>query len=190
MAGPVTTRVFRPLRWAEVYSEAELCRAAVRIYTKPLFHWRKALSTSTDGRTLYDFAARGLSGLDALDRALSRRQFHFRPAVALRYNFNGKQRTLYISPWEERIVDLMLYRALNRRLHPWFSPHSYAYRIFDYGLDSCQSRIAEVLRAAEGPLYLKLWQGRKTTLQLEVMLVPPDNRGFGVPGSSCWCAVV
>ena len=154
MADLVTTRLPRPLRWADIYSEAELCRAAIRIYTKPLFHWRKALSTSTDGKTLYDFAAGGLRGLDALHRSLQRRQFLFRPAVALRYNFNGRQRTLYISPWEERIVDLMLYRALNRKLHQWFSPNSYAYRLFDFHLDCCQTRVARVLRAARGPLYL------------------------------------
>ena len=154
MGGPTTTSLSRTLRWAQVYSEAELCRAAVRVYTKPLFHWRKALSTSTDGKTLYDFAARGLHGLDSLHRSLERRQFRFRPAVALRYNFNGKQRTLYISPWEERIVDLMLYRVLSRKLHPWFSPNSYAYRVLGYGLDCCQTKIAGVIRSAAGPLYL------------------------------------
>ena len=34
-----------PLRWRDVYSEAELYKAAVRLYTKPVFQWRKALST-------------------------------------------------------------------------------------------------------------------------------------------------
>ena len=60
-----------PLRWRDVYREAELYKSAVRVYTKPLFHWRKALSTSTDGRNLYDMAARGLRGLDALHRAVA-----------------------------------------------------------------------------------------------------------------------
>jgi hypothetical protein len=68
-----------PLRWRDVYSEAEFYKAAIRVYTKPLFHWRKALSTSTDGRTLYDMAARGLRGLDALHRALAGQSFAFRP---------------------------------------------------------------------------------------------------------------
>ena len=154
MTTAATTSLSRSLRWNSIYSEAELCRAAVRVYTKPLFHWRKALSTSTDGKTLYDFAARGLHGLDALQRSLSRKQFQFRPAVALRYNFNGKDRTLYISPWEERIVDLMLYRVLSRRLHAWFSPNSYAYRIFGYGLDRCQQQVAGAIRAASAPLYM------------------------------------
>lgn len=122
MATRAPSRPGNLLRWKAVYSEAELCRAAVRVYTKPLFQWRKALSTSTDGKTLYDFAARGLHGLDSLHRSLERQDFHFRPAVALDYNFNGRHRTLYVSPWEERIVDLMLYRSLNRRLHQWFSP--------------------------------------------------------------------
>jgi reverse transcriptase-like protein len=61
---------------------------------------------------------------------------------------------LYIPPWEERIVDLLLYRALNQRLHRWFSRCSYAYRDRTYGLDSCQSRIAAVLRSARTPIYL------------------------------------
>ena len=82
-------------RWRDVYSEAELYKAAVRLYTKPVFQWRKAFTTSTDGKTLYDFAARGLARLDAMHNSLERRSFEFRPAVALHYNFNGKRRTLY-----------------------------------------------------------------------------------------------
>jgi Reverse transcriptase (RNA-dependent DNA polymerase) len=143
-----------PLRWRDIYNEAELYKAAVRVYTKPLFQWRTALSTSTDGKTLYELAERGLTGLAAIHRALHRQEFHFRPALALKYNFNGKRRTLYISPWEERIVDFLLYRLLNRRLHAWFSPHSYAYRDRASGLDRCQARIAAVLRKAESRLYL------------------------------------
>jgi retron-type reverse transcriptase len=142
------------LQWRNLYSEAELYKAAVRIYTKPVFQWRKALNTSTDGKTLYDFAARGLSRLDGIHRSLQRGRFEFRPAVALHYNFNGKHRTLYIPPWEERIVDLLLYRILNRRLHAWFSPNSYAYRDRKYSLDACQTRIAKTLRSAKAPLYI------------------------------------
>jgi hypothetical protein len=154
MAASAPSRLVNPLRWNNLYSETELCRAAVRVYTKPLFQWRKALSTSTDGKTLYDFAAHGLRGLDSLHRSLERQEFRFRPAVALHHNFNGKQRTLYVSPWEERIVDLMLYRALNRRLHNWFSPNSYAYRDSGFSLDRCQSQIASVVRSAPGIIYL------------------------------------
>jgi reverse transcriptase-like protein len=154
MAMPAPSRLGHLLRWTGVYSEAELCRAAVRVYTKPLFQWRKALATSTDGKTLYDFAAHGLRGLDSLHRLLERRNFRFRPAVALDYNFNGKRRTLFVSPWEERIVDLMLYRCLNRRLHHWFSPNAYAYRDSGYSLDRCQSQVASVIRRASGLLYV------------------------------------
>jgi hypothetical protein len=141
-------------RWKDVYREVELYKAAVRVYTKPLFHWRKALSVSADGKTLYELAGRGLRGLDAIHGALQREAFQFRPSIGLTYNFNGKRRTLYIPPWEERIVDLLLYRVLNQRLHHWFSPNSYAYRDHTYGLDSCQSRIASLLRSSHRPLYL------------------------------------
>ena len=152
---PTTSQRFvKSLRWCDVYSEAELYRSALRVYTKPLFQWRKALSTSTDGRTLYDFATQGLRNLEWLHRSLQRREFNFRPSVALHYNFNGRHRTLYLAPWEERIVDLLLYRVLNRRLHSWFSPNAYAYRDHGYGLDGCQARIAALLRGSSAPLYL------------------------------------
>ncbi len=143
-----------PLRWCDLYREAELYKAAIRVYTKPLFMWRKALCTSTDGRTLYDFASHGLRSLHALHRALSRREFRYRPSVGLPYNFNGKRRTLYIAPWEERIVDFLLYRAMTRKLHAWFSRNSYAYRDRSLGLDRCQARIAALLRTQTGPVYL------------------------------------
>ena len=144
----------RELRWDEIYSEPELYKAAIRLYTKPLFSWRKALSSSGDLKTLYDFARRGLQNLDSIHRALLRRAFRFRPGIALHHNFNGKRRTLYIYPWEERIVDLLLYRLLNRELHEWFSPHSYAYRYKGFGLDPCQRKIARTLALAGQPLYL------------------------------------
>ncbi len=142
------------IKWQDVYREAELYKAAVRVYTKGLFQWRKALFASTDGRTLYDLAGRGLRTLDALHRSLESENFEFRPAVALDFNFNGKHRTLYISPWEERIVDYLLYRVVNRKLRSWFSPNSYAYRDRASGLDRCQARIARVLREAKAPLYV------------------------------------
>ena len=144
----------RLLTWKEVYREVELYKASVRVYTKPLFQWRKALQFSTDGKTLYELAGRGLSGLHDVHRKLEREEFHFRRSIALPYNFNGKRRTLYIPPWEERIVDLLLYRLLNRRLHRWFSPNSYAYRDHRFGLDGCQAGIASVLRSASQPVYV------------------------------------
>ena len=72
------------ISWRKVYREAELYKAAVRVYTKPLFVWRKALAVSTDGRTLYDLAAKGLKGLHVIHQQLRSERFHFRPAMGLR----------------------------------------------------------------------------------------------------------
>ncbi len=142
------------LHWRDLYREAELYKAAVRLYTKPLFSWRKALFASTDKRDLYDFARAGLQNLAGIHRSLARESFSFRPAVALHRNFRGRRRTLYIYPWEERLVDLLLYRLLSARLHAWFSTNSYAYRLRGFGLDRCQRKIAKLLAAADSPLFL------------------------------------
>jgi hypothetical protein len=146
--------VAAPLRWRAVYAEADLYRAALRVYTKPLFQWRKALATSVDGRTLYDFAAHGFARLDRMHESLRREHFSFRPALALHYTFNGRHRTIYLAPWEERIVDFLLYRTLSRRLHDWLSPSAYAYRARGFGLDVCQHAVARALRNTSGPVYV------------------------------------
>jgi len=142
------------LRWGDLYRETELYKSAIRLYTKPLFSWRKALFASTDKSDFYDFARRGPQNLSALHQSLRKESFVFRPGVALHRNFRGKRRTLYIYPWEERLVDLLLYRLLSHRLHSWFSPRSFAYRLRGFGLDRCQRSIAKLLANEHSPLFV------------------------------------
>lgn len=141
------------LRWQDLYSEAELYKSAVRLYTKPLFSWRKALQTSSDGATLYEFARRGPERLARLHESLAERRFAYRPGVVVRHNFNGKRRTVYLYPWEERLVDHVLYGGLNRALERWLSPRSYAYRGGPFGIDRCQRGAARALDARKAPVY-------------------------------------
>ena len=152
-AGPGAPTPTAPARFGALYSELELHRAVLRAYTKPLFFWKKALSRSHDGRTLYDFARRTPENVERLHQSLVRRRFHFREALPVRYNFNGRARTIYLFPWEERLVDLLLYRLLVRHFHGAFSSHSYAYRYRGFGVDACQRRIARALAAASRPVY-------------------------------------
>lgn len=140
-------------RFNVLYRELELHRAVLKVYTKPLFAWRKALCMSHDGRTLYDFARHTPQNVALIHKALSRRRFHFREGLELHYNFNGKHRTIYIFPWEERIVDVLLYHVLNRCFHTVFSGRSYAYRHRGFGVDCCQHRIARRLAQMDMPLY-------------------------------------
>jgi len=135
------------------YTELDLYKAVLWVYTKSLFSWRKALSRSHDGQTLYDFAWHTRQNVEQLHTALLRQEFHFREGIELHYNFNGKHRTIYIFPWEERIVDLLLYRALSRFFHSAFSSHSYAYRYRGFGVDLCQYHITRCLHKSPQPVY-------------------------------------
>lgn len=142
------------IKWSEVYGEAQLYKAAVRLYTTPVFNWRKALGESFDKRNFYDFARHGLSKLNEIHEKLQKRTFSFRPGISIDFNFNGKHRTVYVYPWEERLVDLLLYRILNQALDKWFSRNSYAYRLKGPGIDTCQRRIESCLKAGRKPLYI------------------------------------
>lgn len=137
-----------------VYDASALYSAALRVYTKALFCSQKALSMSHDGRTLYHFAQHGARNLERLHAELLRQEFHFREGIEVHHTFNRKRRTIYLFPWEERIVDQLLFQMLNRFFHSALSKHSYAYRYRDFGVDPCQHRIARALRNTPQPLYL------------------------------------
>lgn len=144
----------KKLAWKDIYSENELYRAAIRLYTPSLFNWRKALGFSTDEKNLYDFARHGLPRIDRIHQNLKSENFCFRAGRALDINFKSKKRVLYIYPWEERLVDLLLYRMLNHRLDPWFSKNSYAYRLNGLGINNCQKKISTALKTAIRPLFI------------------------------------
>ena len=144
-----------PLTFSSEYTEAALYEAALKVYTKPLFDPSKGLVRSHDGRTLYEFAARGTRNLQRLHAALVAGSFHFRPAVEVHFRRGqGRRRTVYIFPWEERIVDQLLYQTLNKALHPALSDRTFAFRCRGFGVDACQHRVAAALRESPRPLYV------------------------------------
>ena len=140
--------------WQRLYSEAALYKAAVRMYTKPFFFHHQRWQHSHDGQTFYDFARNGIKDLNKIHQQLRKKQFSFGHADARQYNFNGKIRTLYIYPWAERLVDLMLYRELCFKFDESFNQHSYAYRIHGFGVNQCQRDIQKDLRQRKSPVYV------------------------------------
>ena len=144
----------RKARFRSLYSRVALHEAVLQVYTKPLFAWRKAYNRSHDDRTLYDFARHTPQNVDKLHKQLARETIRFREALPVHFNFNGKHRTVYIFPWEERILDRLLYQMLNRYFHSVFSPNCYAYRYRGFGLDPCQRSIAKRVRDRGERVYL------------------------------------
>lgn len=135
----------KKLKFDDIYQREALYRSALALYTKSLFSRNKARTTSWDGKTLYDFACNGPEELDRLHKDLVNRRFSFSPAKPLKILRSGKERTVYIWPWRERVVDLMLYQQLNQRLDSVFSPAVYAFRWHGRGVDQCQNKVERFL---------------------------------------------
>lgn len=135
--------------WDDVCTEAGIYKAALKIYTRGLFNPTKGLSKGVDGKSLFDFACKA-KNLRALYRTLQVKNFSFRPARQIKLIISPlKEKFIYLFPWEERIVDTLLYEALSTRFHSFFSKHSYAYKTRGAGVDLCQSNIARYLAKHE-----------------------------------------
>jgi retron-type reverse transcriptase len=142
------------ISWSNIYCEAELYKAAVALYTRPIFNWKKALSSGVDQKNFYDFASVGLRGIDKIHRKLRRKSFQFGNAKKIDYQFNSRMREIYIYSWEDRLVDLALFRMLNQAMHHQFAQNSYAYRAQGFGIDCCQKDIVKTLHQHSSPHFL------------------------------------
>ena len=151
----IDLRLGRQFRFDAIYNRFFLYQSVMSLYTKALFVRRKAKSTSWDGQNLYGFAFRGENEIQQLHKELLQHKFQFSPAKSVRIKKNDKERTVYIWPWRERVVDLMLYKMLNSRLDFRMSKNVFAFRWHGYGIDPCQRRIEKYISThAKAPLFL------------------------------------
>lgn len=143
------------LKWKDVYSEAELLKAALKLYTKPLYAPRKGHTKSHDNVTIYDFALSTPKNLQILHRQLAGSTFTYEPGLVRTIRTRDKTKNLYIYPWREKIVDAMLYHILTRQFNNFFSKKSYAYKPTGSGVDICQYQIQKFLRKWETVYVIK-----------------------------------
>lgn len=134
------------LTWEKIYSTSALYKAALKVYTKSLFQSRKARAKSVDDVNLYDYASHTRQNLKKLNKSLANKSFHFRCGYKKTYKLKGKTRAIYVYPWEEKIVDTLVFDELDKRLNNFFSPYSYAYRSINKGINSCQSCLKRKLQ--------------------------------------------
>jgi len=92
----------------------------------------------------------GAANLDArlprLERHLT--NYQFSPTAKQIKYVKWKERILYISTWEDKIVETWLSRSLNKLLSSWFSKRSYAYRLEKIGVDTCQRDVIDVIKSS------------------------------------------
>ena len=120
--------------------------AALYLTSKIAFNQRRGYVTSYDGGTFWDFGASYERNIRDIYRSIRNRKYVFDPCLKLKRRVKlNKVRDIYISTWRDRIVDRWLNDSLNKLLNEWFSRHSYAYRIEDLGLDSCQDHVAKAI---------------------------------------------
>jgi len=151
----VKQKITRPLiSWEQIYSETALYKAAIRLYTKPIFSIKHRWQSSHDEQTFYDFSRKGLQHLDTIHQQLANKEFVFGEGEARKHEINGKTRTMYIYPWAERLVDLLLYRELSEILDTAFHNRSYAYRLNGKGVDQCQREIKSDLKSRSDGVYV------------------------------------
>ncbi len=127
------------------------------LINKIAFCPRKGYASGT-GETYWDFAGRLKHNMLCIKTALNQRRYRFDLCLKRTKRAKGRVRDLYISTWGDRIVERWLNDCLNLLLTGWFSSNSYAYRITELGLDSCQHRVLRALKQATsrgGPYIIK-----------------------------------
>jgi retron-type reverse transcriptase len=136
------------IKWREVYSQDEVSKAALHFTKKCLYLRYKALNTSWDDETLFQFLKDSERRLARIHRMLSGPVdlITFHPYLRKEIKIKDKIRRLHIATWNDRIVDAMLNRILLKATSGWLSKNAYAFRNKSNSLHVCQRRIKQRLR--------------------------------------------
>jgi len=116
-----------------------LSEAALIVANKVAFDKSKGFVLSHDNQSYWEFASSINIRVARLTRNISK--YVFQPTLKKTRRIKWKERILYISTWEDKIVETWLNKSLNRLLSQWFSHKSYAYRIDGIGIDTCQQSV-------------------------------------------------
>lgn len=124
--------------------EYSINSAALVIANKVAFDKGKGFSRSYDNQSYWEYAANLDNKLPRLERTID--SFRFSPTNQQIKQIKWKKRILYISTWEDKIIETWLSRSLNKLLSNWFSKKSYAYRLEKIGVDTCQRDVIDTIK--------------------------------------------
>jgi hypothetical protein len=119
--------------------------SAIDVVNKLIYQPRKAYTTSTDERTYFEFGSNIAGKVKSIIKQIHNRKFKFNPSKKIKKKTKPtKVRDIYLSTWDDKIVETWLNNSLNTLLHSWLSKNAFAYRINGFGLDTCQHEIAKI----------------------------------------------
>jgi hypothetical protein len=120
--------------------------SALFVLNKLVYDYRKAYVQSYDNQTYWDYGINIVKNVKQIERAIEQQTFEFSPLRLVERKVKNKIRKIYVSTWEDKIVERWLNNSLNLLLNHWFTKHSYAYRISDLGVDKCQANIGRIVK--------------------------------------------
>lgn len=118
--------------------------AALILANKIAFNPEKAKSVWA--QTYFEFAKNINHHLRNINNNLA--LYQFRPARLLEKRVKNKIRKLYISDWQDRVVEIWLNHTLSRALSTSLSKYSYAYRSDGIGLLDCQTDAIKAVKSS------------------------------------------
>jgi len=110
--------------------------------------FKQSLGNSiVDNNTYWSTCHNICSLVRKLHKQIINNEYKFSQLYQHKRRVKRKDRIIYLSTWQDKIVERWLNDSLNRLLNNWFNARSYAYRTSDIGLDKCQHKIAINLRS-------------------------------------------
>lgn len=143
------------MKWKDLYSEADLLKATIKLYEKSLFYRSKSYNVWIDDETLFDFVVDSNMRLTKLHQKLQNQTFEFSPIRVKKAMFWQKERFLHVESWEDKIVNTMLFTLVNRLYNSKQSPYSYAYKHKSGGVDACQRAIIKYTKRHQCKYFIK-----------------------------------
>ena len=119
-------------------------KAFILTINKIAYDRGKGFAKGDDGKTFWESMSKPLKILSNINDTIH--NYKFSPSALKIKRIKFKTRKLYISNWQDKVVETYLSKALNKSLHKWYSKKSYAYRLDRIDINLCQKHIVETIK--------------------------------------------
>lgn len=126
----------------DILTRLNLYKAALRMSNVVAYNRNRGFVRSYDGMTYWEFAQK----IDSIiERVLKSHTYAFSPMLLIQKRVKTKTRKIYISTWQDRLVESLLNCEINKKLNNYFSKRSYAYRPDKVGINQCQFNLSKAM---------------------------------------------
>lgn len=140
-------KTLHKIRLGDILHSYSIEEAFIINCNRVAYNKSKGFSKSSDDKNYWESMHSPLKTLRNIKSNIYK--YKFQPSLMIERRIKYKTRKLFISNWQDKIVETFLSKALNKKLNNYFCKESYAYRGEKVDINICQRQVIKAVKTSK-----------------------------------------